>query len=75
MKKVKFTGDSRYYNYANLVKNKIYDVSHYISDDIEIHIIVEGKDRGYYITDIYNRPVFEDVTAEVRSNLIDEILL
>lgn len=76
MRKVKFIGDERMYDY--LIFGKIYDVVRYISSEIEfwdsVIIIANGEEHEFYLHNSKNVPIFQDVTSECRNNVIKYIL-
>lgn len=78
MRKVKYIYDEDLF--YDLVINKVYDVVKYICDEDYIHrdmvvIIDDDKECTYFFYDGSNlQPLFEDVTLEYRSEIIDDIL-
>lgn len=58
-----------------LSRDKIYEVINYSSWLEKIRIVDNfGNDNNYFLYGSNNEPLFEDITAEIRSTIIDDIL-
>ena len=75
MKKVKYI--SKYFVQEGLTNNKVYDVVKVHKSIIAIITIIndQGRELAYDLYDLNYNKLFEDVTAEYRNNVIDEILM
>lgn len=80
MTKVIYNPKDADYRLEGVTVGNVYDVIEYMPDDTrsdfdKITILDDsGFKRNYYISDILNMIVFDDISVEFRNDIIDNIL-